>query len=215
MSIQSAHEVTSAMEVASATGYSLLCSPHACMQVYWWAHQNLAGCAGQPSLAEGSPQVAAQWHPSLNDKTPAEVTCASRLRAWWLCKEGQCGHHHVWDTQVQNRVKQGNGCPICAGKKPCQCNSLAVTHPDIIQQQWDFERNTVRPEDLLPRSSAKVHWRCSLHQPPCCWTATPTNRFARLRTGCPECAYQRKFTQRPELEVPSPLLTWLQTRWAR
>ena len=138
--------------------------------------------------------MAAQWHPSLNDRTPADVTCSSGRKVWWLCKEGKCEHDHVWQATVADRVKKGNGCPFCAGQKPCICSSLAAVHPDTVQQQWDFERNTVRPEDLLPQSGAKVHWRCSLHQPPHRWTATPNYRFGSRGSGCPECALDRRRT---------------------
>ena len=43
--------------------------------------------AGQPSLAEGAPEVAAQWHPDLNEgRSPQTVTCGSNTKAWWLCQ---------------------------------------------------------------------------------------------------------------------------------
>ena len=155
----------------------------------------MRGGAGQPRLVVGSPQVAAQWHPSLNDTLDLDkITCGSKRLVWWLCQEGLCGHDHIWQASVLHRVQNGSGCPICAGRQPCQCTSLAVVHPDTVQQQWDFERNTVRPEDLLPQSNKKVHWRCTLHQPPHRWTATPHNRFGSRQSGCPECALDRRRT---------------------
>ena len=67
--------------------------------------------AGQPSLAEGSPQVAAQWHPSLNDNISlADLTCGSSEKVWWLCTACPCGHEHVWQASVTHRVQSGRGC---------------------------------------------------------------------------------------------------------
>ena len=39
------------------------------------------------SLAEKLPEIAAEWHPTLNgDLTPADVGYASNKRVWWLCR---------------------------------------------------------------------------------------------------------------------------------
>lgn len=71
--------------------------------------------AGFNDLASLAPQVAAQWHPTLNgDLTPEMVTAGSSRRVWWICHEG-----HVWRACVANRALPGyknTGCPICAGR---------------------------------------------------------------------------------------------------
>ena len=86
-----------------------------------------------------------------------------------------------------------SGCPICAGRKPCHCNSLAALLPRVVQQQWDFEQNRMQPESLLPRSAVRVHWRCNLHTAPVQWTAAPNQRFnVKYQTGCPECGRLRR-----------------------
>ena len=150
---------------------------------------------GQPTLADTRPDLAAQWHPSLNGgSTPEDVTCGSSRKVWWLCKDGRCGHEHAWQARVSNRVYRKRGCPICSGREPCDCNSLAALHPRTAQQQWYFERNEIKPEQLLPRSHKQVHWRCTLHSPPHLWTARPNSRFGVPQSGCPECARLRRIT---------------------
>ena len=59
------------------------------------------------------PQVAEQWHPTLNESlTPDMVTAGSHKRVWWQCDLG-----HVWKTVVYSRTgAQQSGCPVCAGK---------------------------------------------------------------------------------------------------
>ena len=59
------------------------------------------------------PEIAAQWHPTLNGNlTPAMVTAGSRKKVWWICSEG-----HVWKAAIYSRGgKQKTGCPVCAGK---------------------------------------------------------------------------------------------------
>lgn len=67
---------------------------------------------GFNDLATTFPEIAAQWHPELNDSLkPSDVTPHTRKNAWWICKEG-----HVWQSSVCNRTR-GHGCPICANTK--------------------------------------------------------------------------------------------------
>lgn len=59
-------------------------------------------------LATKNPELASQWHPSLNvDLKPTDVTLYSHAKVWWLCERG-----HYWKAQVQHRAR-GNGCPDC------------------------------------------------------------------------------------------------------
>ena len=150
-------------------------------------------CAGRPSLAVGSPEVAAQWHPTRNgSKTAEDVTAGSDRKVWWLCKEGKCGHSHIWQATVLSRTALGRACPICSNRKPCICNNLAVLHPDEVESHWDWEHNTVQPTELKPQSSVKVHWLCQKHDPVFRWTARPTDRLGSRKTGCPKCAGRAK-----------------------
>lgn len=68
---------------------------------------------GFNDLATLEPQLAAQWHLTLNkDITPQMVTRGSNKRVWWQCAEG-----HVWKALIYSRTgRQGYGCPVCAGK---------------------------------------------------------------------------------------------------
>lgn len=69
--------------------------------------------AGFNDLASQEPQIAAQWHPTLNgDLTPQMVTPGSAKKAWWQCEEG-----HVWKTAIYSRAARDKcGCPVCSGK---------------------------------------------------------------------------------------------------
>lgn len=68
--------------------------------------------AGFNDLATVEPEIARQWHPTLNESlTPEQVTAGSRKRAWWICSEG-----HVWKTVIYARTgEKKTGCPFCAG----------------------------------------------------------------------------------------------------
>lgn len=68
--------------------------------------------AGFNDLATTQPQIADQWHPTLNGTlTPRMVTAGSHKKVWWICAEG-----HIWKAAVYSRTgKQKRGCPVCAG----------------------------------------------------------------------------------------------------
>ncbi len=74
-------------------------------------------CAGKKvlvgfnDLATTCPEIAAQWHPTLNGAlTPQMFTYGSMRHVWWLCPEG-----HVWRAPISRRAgKQRSGCPLCA-----------------------------------------------------------------------------------------------------
>ena len=152
------------------------------------AISELAG-TGQPSLAAGAPDVAAQWHPLRNTgTTPEDVTCGSDQKAWWLCREGKCGHEHEWQATTLSRTKLGRACPICSGRVPCICNSLLALHPAEVEAHWDWQHNAMQPSELKSRSSVRVHWICREHDEPFRWSARPADRFGRRQTGCPACA---------------------------
>lgn len=76
-------------------------------------------CAGKKvltgfnDLATLVPEVAAQWHPTLNgDLTPEMVTKGSCYKAWWICDQG-----HVWKAVIYSRTGTKKcGCPICSGR---------------------------------------------------------------------------------------------------
>lgn len=62
-------------------------------------------------LASKRPDVAKQWHPSMNaGLMPKQVTCGSKRSVWW-----QCGYGHAWKAVIYSRTaKRAAGCPVCA-----------------------------------------------------------------------------------------------------
>lgn len=67
---------------------------------------------GFNDLATLYPQIAKQWHPTLNGTfTPKQVTPGSKRKVWWICPEG-----HVWKAVIYARTgAKKSGCPVCAG----------------------------------------------------------------------------------------------------
>lgn len=153
--------------------------------------QGCPACAGKAAaawnnLAALHRDLAAQWHPTANDRTPTDVTAGSGYRATWLCPT--CDH--TWVTQVDKRANRGHGCPGCSGKAVSAKNNLGVLRPDLAAQ-WHPD-NPIGPDAVTVFSNRRVRWLCSTtvvvndvervcgHE----WTTSPA---ARTRAGCPAC----------------------------
>lgn len=67
---------------------------------------------GENDMASQFPEVAREWHPTLNGVlTPHMVTAGSHKKVWWSCAAG-----HVWKAAIYSRAgKQKRSCPVCAG----------------------------------------------------------------------------------------------------
>lgn len=80
--------------------------------------------------------------------------------------------------------KRRYGCPICSGKLAGKYNNLKVTKPKLIIE-WDFIKNKLSPERLLPDSHEYADWICSNcgHE----WNAMIKSRAGKNNSGCPKC----------------------------
>lgn len=69
---------------------------------------------GYNDLATVYPDVAAEWHPTLNGTLLQTMMApTSQRKLWWRCEEG-----HEWVTTVANRVSNHTDCPYCRGYTP-------------------------------------------------------------------------------------------------
>lgn len=144
-------------------------------------------CAGrriQPDgndLATRFPNLAAQWHPTLNgDLRPDQVTPGTRRKVWWICQNG-----HEWQAAVASRTSGGTGCPVCSGRKvlPGE-NDLAELFPGIAVQ-WDSAQNGgLTPRQVSPYSNRRVWWVCEKGHS---YRAAVVARTMH-GVGCPYCA---------------------------
>jgi hypothetical protein len=111
------------------------------------------------SLADRSPALAAEWHPTKNGAlTPGDVTPGSDKRVWWRCSKKSS---HAWLTSVEKRALRGHGCPICSRQLVTRATSLASSHRKLMRE-WDAESNAgLDPFAIAPGSHKKAWWRCA------------------------------------------------------
>lgn len=63
---------------------------------------------GINDLATTDPELAADWHPTLNTLKPTEVTSGQSKKIWWMCSK--CGYE--WQDTLNHR-SQGRSCKQC------------------------------------------------------------------------------------------------------
>lgn len=149
----------------------------------------------EESLHIKRPDLAAEWHPTLNGAlTPSMFSKSSSEKIWWKCKNG-----HEWQAVISSRYK-GNNRPYCSGKKLLVgYNDLATVNP-LLAAEWHPTKN----EGLLPtmvqnKSKYKVWWKRSKgHE----WEATISHRSSG--SGCPYCSGRVATTNINNLEKLYP-----------
>ena len=139
------------------------------------------------SFGERYPELAREWHPTLNDEqTPFMFKPGSSFKAWWICPK--CGREY--EATISHRVG-GTGCANCCREKFAASyreNHLAkvggITDAKLLAE-WNYIRNGDKgPSAYSPGCADMVWWMCRK-----CgyeWQAKISNRSHGR--GCPCCA---------------------------
>lgn len=140
-------------------------------------------------LSISYPQIAKQWHQKLNgEKSPDDFGKASREVVWWQCDKDI---RHVWDTPIQVRVGQKQGCPFCAGKRVNESNSLAANKPEVAKEWHPSKNNDLTPADVTLQSGKQVWWLCpNRHE-----QFQPISSRVNRKKGCPYCSGLKNYPE--------------------
>ena len=144
-------------------------------------------CAGKSVLSGFNdlktkfPEIADEWHPSLNgDLSPTQITAHNDKKVWWICPK--CNEPYF--TSIYSRTSLKTGCPVCTNRDVrIGINDLATTHP-ALAMEWSSKHNgNLRPTDVVAGSNKTVWWECTNgHE----WQAAVATRISGC--GCPICA---------------------------
>lgn len=115
----------------------------------------------------------------LDSLTPTSVACGTNRSVWWRCSLG-----HSYEARISHR-KNGLRCPYCIGRRVLAgFNDLESQYPEIAQD-WDHEKNVLRPNQIVQHSSSVVHWKC--HKCGHEWKTAVSKRTGKQPSGCPKC----------------------------
>lgn len=108
---------------------------------------------GFNDLATTNPELAKQVNVEKSDFTPLQIVEGSNKIVWWKCEE-----NHEWKAKVSDRKKYG--CPYCSNQRLLiGFNDFASNNPQLLKE-WDYDKNTVSPENLFKKSYHKIWWKC-------------------------------------------------------
>ena len=116
------------------------------------------------SLLEKFPDIAAQWDYEKNGEiTPETISYGSNLKVWWKCPT--CGYSYQKKisnrTAPSKRTVESSKCPICLGRIIIPgYNSLKAKYPEMIENEWDYSKNTLDPDEISPHHREKEWWIC-------------------------------------------------------
>ena len=135
---------------------------------------------GFNDLSTVCPEIAAEWHPSLNgDLTPSKVTRGSSKKVMWLCPLG-----HAYPATIKNRVSNHTGCPYCNGDRALPgFNDLSTVCPEIVAEWHPFLNGDLTPSNVTRGCKDKVMWLCPKGHT---YSASIKNRVL-CNSGCPYC----------------------------
>jgi hypothetical protein len=160
-------------------------------------------------LSSTHPDLVALWHPTKNEAlTPSLVSAGTHKKVWWQCPAGP---DHEWQATVRDRVRRGDGCPFCSGRRATAETSLVATHPELVSQWHPTKNGDLTPDLVSAGSGRRVWWTCP-EGPDHVWAAVVISR-ARLGTGCPCCAgKQASVTNSLATQAPEVAAQWHPTK---
>ncbi|MGW5150712.1 zinc-ribbon domain-containing protein [Rhodococcus koreensis] len=162
---------------------------------------------GETDLATLHPEIAVEWHPTLNgDYIPSQYTAGSLFKAWWQCANG-----HDYQTPIAKRTGRNGGCPYCAGRYAIAGLTDLATLEPAIAREWDFERNDREPSAVKPGSEYKAWWICPDRGHS---YITRVDHRTKALCGCPYCGGRLPIVGETDLAALRPELAteWHPTR---
>lgn len=150
------------------------------------------------SLYNMYPELANEWHPTLNSKrTPERVYPNSNTKVYWKCPKCGYGTNGEWYVSPNTRIEANgkiNGCPCCSNKLlrigfndlESFCNRQENEKYRHILNEWDYKKNKKLPKNYTyTYSKEKIWWLCQK-----CgysWQTSINNRIIH-NSQCPVCA---------------------------
>ena len=103
------------------------------------------------SIKQTHPEILAHWDYEKNTILDTSVTSQSTKIVWWKCV--QC--NTSFEQSVSSFLRKKH-CPTCDEKSR---ESVWRIYPELVEDEWDYEKNEIDPKDFLVSSSKLVWWK--------------------------------------------------------
>lgn len=141
------------------------------------------GCLNNTcGLLKDNPDLVEKYDFEKNEEAELDfntLTARTSAKAWWKCNV--CGNSWFATVASQNdKIK--HGCPYCSGRLVVKGKTDLLSQNPLLAEEWDYEKNTSSPDEILSHSNQKVWWKCKEGHS---WKAQVSNRANGA--GCPRC----------------------------
>lgn len=125
-----------------------------------------------------------EWDYDKNTIKPSEIKPNSNKKIYLICKKGHCHSCRL----AQLIFSKKSNCPYCTNQKVLTgYNDLETwchkNNREDILKDWDYEKNTVKPSEILHGSHKKYWFKCnSGHE-----YQQEIYLKTKLMCGCPKC----------------------------
>lgn len=165
---------------------------------------------GEHSLAKEAPEIAKDFDAQKNGISADNIAVSSNKKMWWKCSV--CGFE--WQSKVNNRTSTlKTGCPQCAREQGKQWRkrretiilkngSLLDRFPKVCEE-WDYDKNEIRPTEITSGSGRKVWWLCKRGHS---YQTSINKRTSDRPTGCPYCSNKKVLAGYNDLATTHPHL---------
>ena len=149
---------------------------------------------GKTDFATVCPDKAKYWDYEKNTKNPDEILPSSNKKFHFKCPI--CGNK--WSAAPNWK----SGCAVCSGHKVMKgFNDFATKHTDLLKD-WDYENNTVKPDEITSGADIIINWKCHVCGFP--WPTYLYNRTGRHNKGCPACNHKAVYKGYNDFETVYP-----------
>jgi len=148
----------------------------------------------QPSLTQSQHPAMLEFDFERNRRAgldPDKITAGSNKMVLWICTKCPKGQPHLFVAVPYSRMGLDSGCPYCASRKACICNSLQSLYP-ALAAEYDTARNGSGPEQVLPTSTKKVFWKDASGQ---AWEQSPHQRTDPEKHRSKRASVRSRFKQ--------------------
>lgn len=109
-----------------------------------------------------------------------------------ICLKSKCEHTHKWNCKIYE-LTNGGGCPFCASKRICICNSVHQLCPNLVEEFDQSLNLNIDLKKVSKGSNKYVIWKCNKAK---CdhhvWSAKICDRTKLNNpTNCPYCVSQK------------------------
>lgn len=101
------------------------------------------------------PEISKLYDEELNPLPSSQILSGSSKDYWFKCEN----HSHSYVSKIE-KLKAGNRCSYCAGKKILKgFNDFPTTAPELLNW-WDYDKNDSQPELFSKGSHKEAWWKC-------------------------------------------------------